>query len=402
MDLKVAALTDTGRARANNEDSLLADPPLVAVADGMGGHEGGEVASNLAVEVLKGWKDKLEGSAGKDAADRLTEAFQEANRTIFERGKNEEALRGMGTTLTAAWVEEDRVALAHVGDSRAYLLRGGNLQQLTEDQNVAQEWVRRGRLTAEEAASSPHRHIVLQAIGPDPDGIEVATVVAELRPGDKLVLASDGLFGMVQSKDALRDILLAHPDNDDACRALIDAANAAGGADNISVVILELGGDPAVAAADDDEVKIERGDALKIAAPKPPRRNVRIPRLGMVISGAVLLVGLMLFLLFRPSEPNYVVSTRDGVIVVLDGKVGTTQDPMAKGDVVRRYPDRELEEFSPYVQRQFRIGFDVDSLADAERLIDRQIRQLGPKDTPTPKPKPTGSATPDPSPTEEP
>lgn len=399
MDLKIAAITDTGLARTNNEDSYLADPPLVAVADGMGGHEGGEVASGLAVETLKNWKQKLEGRSGREAAETLGEAFKEANRVIFERSNEDESLRGMGTTLTAAWLHDDKVALAHVGDSRAYLLRGDKLEQLTEDQNVAQEWVRRGRLTQEQAASSPHRHIILQAIGPDADGLDVATVTAELRPGDRLVLASDGLFGMLQSNEVLRDILLAHPDNDEACRALVDAANEAGGADNISVVIVELAGEagPVAAASDvaiDEPLVIERGS--------PPAgsqgRGRRLPRAGFVAAGAVLLLAVMaVFLIVRPTSPQYVVSTRDGIIVVLDGRPGTTEDPRARGEVVRRYPDRELADFPSFVQRQFRSGFEVDSIEDAEQLIDQQVRQLGPKDTPTPEP--TATKSPRPSPT---
>jgi protein phosphatase len=404
MEMRIASLTDTGRARVNNEDSLLADPPLLAVADGMGGHEGGEVASSIAIDVIKSWKDRLEGSSGREAADRLAEAFREANKAVFERGAEDETVRGMGTTLTAAWVSDGTVALAHVGDSRAYLLRGDKLQQLTEDQNVAQEMVRRGRLTAAEAASSPQRHIVLQAIGPEADGIDVDVASAELRPGDRLVLASDGLFGMLKSDDAMRDILIAHTDNDEACRALIDAANEAGGADNISVVILELPGD----GGDPEPVVIDRGEPAPVtraaapAAAEPSSKERRIPRLALASLGAIAVLAVMVLVLFvSRDKPNYVVSTRGGVVVVLDGRAGDNRSP-ASGKVVASFADEKLKEFPTTTQRQLRAGYEVETLQEGRALVKDLPRQLGPKDTPTPAPSasatPKASARPSPTP----
>lgn len=393
MDIRVASLTDTGRARTNNEDSLLADSPLFAIADGMGGHAYGEVASSMAVEVLQGWKDRLEGSDGREAAEKLREAFNDANRTVFEKGREDENLAGMGTTLTAAWVSDDNVAIAHIGDSRAYLLRGGLLQQLTEDQNVAQEMVRRGRITPEEAASSPQRHIVLQAIGAETAGLDVAIATTDLRPGDKLILASDGLFGMLPSNEEIRDILLGSPDIDAACRALIDAANEAGGSDNITVVIVEVDGEPVAGApGDDGEVVVDRGES--VAA--PPRRGTgRGPRTWLVIGGAVAVLAAMAVLfLTRSSEPSYVVSTRDGIVVVLDGRVGDATTP-ARGEVVERFNDERLSEFPSPVQRRFRTGLEVDSIEEARLLVERQPRIQGPRDTPTPEtPTPDPGASP--------
>jgi len=392
MDLRVASLTDTGRARTNNEDSLLADAPLVAVADGMGGHEGGEVASGIAIDVLRTWKDRLEGLSGRDAAEKLREALADANRAVYEKGREEETLLSMGTTLTAAWANDDVLALAHVGDSRAYLMRGGKLQQLTEDQTVAQEWVRRGRLSAEEAETSPQRHILLQAIGAEPERLHIDTMTVELRPGDRLMVASDGLSGMVRERD-LEQILQSHPDPDEAVRVLVDAANASGGEDNISVVLLDVAGGPAgaVAGAEDDPpgapVIVDHGTSA--AAARGAQRTSRIPRMGIIAAAAVLvLVVMAVLLLVRPTGPHYVVSTDDEIVVVLDGAVGDRNTP-AEGEIVKRYPDEKLDEFSRPTQRRLREGIPVDSLDEAEAVIRNQPRQQGPKDTPTPEPKGT-------------
>jgi serine/threonine protein phosphatase PrpC len=389
MDLRIASLTDVGRARTNNEDSLLADVPLVAVADGMGGHRGGEVASGIAIDVLKGWKDKLEGLSGREAADKLKDAIAEANRVVHARGQEDETLQGMGTTLTAGWLIDRTLSLAHVGDSRAYLLRGRKLRQLTEDQNVAQQLVRRGRISEEEAATSPHRHILLQAIGADTE-LEVETMTVELQPGDRLIINSDGLSGMIRDEDIER-ILTSQTDPDVAARELIDAANEAGGGDNISVILVDVPGDPAaVAAAEepDEELVIDRGAA---AAPKSRRR---IPRGGLIAAGAVLVLAAMAVLfLTRSTAPNYVVSTRDGIIVVLDGDVGNATTP-ARGEVVQEFANEKLTEFPSPVQRRFRTGLEVESIEEARSLVARQPHVKGPRDTPTPEPK-----TPRPSPT---
>jgi protein phosphatase len=404
MDLRVASCTDTGRARTNNEDSLLAEAPLVAVADGMGGHEGGEVASGIAIDVLRTWKDRLDGLSGHEAAEKLREALTDANRAVYAKGQEEEALLSMGTTLTAAWANDDVLALAHVGDSRAYLMRGGKLQQLTEDQTVAQEWVRRGRLSAEEAETSPQRHILLQAIGAEPERLQIDTMTVELRPGDRLMVASDGLSGMVRDRE-LEEILRAHPDPDEAVRVLVDAANAAGGEDNISVVLLEVVGDPGGAVVEGAEgdppsapVIVDHGPGA--AAPSRSRRRFTVPRMGIVAAAAVaVLVVMAVLLLVRPTGPNYVVSTDEEIVVVLDGQVGDLNTP-AEGEIVKRYPDEKLDEFSRPAQRRLREGLPVESLAEAETVIANQPRQQGPKDTPTPEPKKTAdpSASPDASP----
>jgi serine/threonine protein phosphatase PrpC len=239
MRLSSFAGSDVGLARSGNEDSYLCGRTVFAVADGLGGHQGGEVASATAVAPLAA----LDGHPFADpaeAAEALAGAVREANAAIIDRAAGDPALWGMGTTVTAATVAGDRfLQLAHVGDSRAYLLRDGALGQLTSDHTVVGELVRRGRLTPEQAAIHPERNILTRAVGLDP-GILVDTPdPLELRPGDQVLLCSDGLTEAVDDEQ-IAELLAAEGDGDDACRALIDAANAAGGPDNITVVVVRI------------------------------------------------------------------------------------------------------------------------------------------------------------------
>src|SRR5215218_3254233 len=238
MRLSSFAGTDVGLARSGNEDSYLCGRTVFAVADGLGGHQGGEVASAMAVEPLAA----LDGRAFADArqaAEALTAAIAEANRAILERAREDRTLWGMGTTVTAAAVAADRLLqLAHVGDSRAYLLRGGGpLRQLTEDHTAVAEAVGRGLLTRAQAAVHPQRGVVTRAVGLDP-GVRVDTPPPlELAEGDQVLLCSDGLTEVVD-EERIAEVLAGQADGDGACRALIAAANDAGGPDNVTVVLL--------------------------------------------------------------------------------------------------------------------------------------------------------------------
>ncbi|HXF37986.1 MAG TPA: Stp1/IreP family PP2C-type Ser/Thr phosphatase, partial [Actinomycetota bacterium] len=224
--------TDIGRARERNEDGLLVEPPFFAVADGMGGHRGGDVASRLALEALR------EGDRA------LAERVREANRRVYERSMLDRAVAGMGTTLTAAVLEGDRLRLAHVGDSRAYLLRDGRLRRLTEDHTLVHRMVTRGQLTEEEAAEHPYRSVLTRALGTEPD-VAVDEAVVEVRAGDRLLLCTDGLTGMLP-ESRVAEILRSVRDPQEAADRLVDEANEAGGLDNITVIVLEVeGGGPA-------------------------------------------------------------------------------------------------------------------------------------------------------------
>jgi PPM family protein phosphatase len=225
--------TDTGRARADNEDSAYARPPLYVVADGMGGAQAGEVASALAVEEFRG------GLVAQGTAEqRLSERVQAANRRIYETAHRKLEHEGMGTTLTAVYLDESNLAVAHVGDSRAYIFRDGELQRLTHDHSLVEELIRRGKLTPEQAAAHPQRSIITRALGIEPE-VEVDTWTYPMQAGDVVLLCSDGLTSMI-SEPQIASVLAAEPDLERAGDRLIAEANEAGGRDNITVVLFRL------------------------------------------------------------------------------------------------------------------------------------------------------------------
>jgi serine/threonine protein phosphatase PrpC len=236
MMLRVAeqyAATDTGRQRRANEDSLLARSPLFVVADGMGGAQAGEVASRLAVDVFEeGLGDTAEPESG------LAERAGAANARIHELSHSNAEQAGMGTTLTAVYVAPAEVAIAHVGDSRAYRLRAGELTRLTDDHSLVDELMRQGKITPEEAVDHPQRSVITRALGPEPS-VEVDTRTYSARPGDVYLLCSDGLTTML-SEEQVAELLRSHARLHDAGEALIAAANEAGGRDNITVVLFRL------------------------------------------------------------------------------------------------------------------------------------------------------------------
>jgi protein phosphatase len=225
--------TDTGRQRRANEDSMLARSPLFVVADGMGGAQAGEVASRLAVEPFR---DGLHDTT--DAEGALAQYARAANVSIHERSQASAEHAGMGTTLTAVYVGAEEVAIAHVGDSRAYCLRDGELLRLTDDHSLVDELIRQGKLTPEEAVEHPQRSVITRALGPEPE-VEIDTRSYRARDGDVYLLCSDGLTTMVPDAQ-LAEILLTQPHLRDAGEALIAAANEAGGRDNITVLLLRV------------------------------------------------------------------------------------------------------------------------------------------------------------------
>jgi PPM family protein phosphatase len=233
-----AGRTDAGRKRRRNEDSFVQDPPLFAVADGMGGAQAGEVASRLAAAAFREFHD----ADDLDPQERVAAIIQEANRRIYERARSDAQASGMGTTITAALVSGSGVAVGHVGDSRAYRLREGHLEQLTEDHSLVADLVRSGRLTPEEADTHPQRSVITRALGTDPE-VDVDTFTVEAEPGDVFLLCSDGLTTMVDDEDVSQTVAGADT-LEQAAKALVKAANRAGGEDNITVVLFKLAGEP--------------------------------------------------------------------------------------------------------------------------------------------------------------
>ncbi len=259
--LVAAGATDVGRVRSGNEDELLIAEPLYAVADGMGGHAAGEVASAAAMEAL------LVAFDGNRSGPGLVDAVRDANRAVWEQSRGRSELRGMGTTLTAvALIDEggeEVLAIAHVGDSRAYLLRDGELTQVTEDHSVPEELRRAGRLSPEEAATDPRRHVLTRVLGVDSE-VEVDTAQLVPYKGDRLLLASDGLFGEL-SDDEIASILRRRSDPDRVAKQLVAMAKDAGGADNITVVVIDVTDDDDRAAKASAKV----GEQSITAMPRP-------------------------------------------------------------------------------------------------------------------------------------
>ena len=231
-----AGVTDPGRRRRRNEDAYVCQPPLFAIADGMGGAQAGEVASGLAAAVLE------EATGDERGEERVSSLIQEANRRVFQRSNEDAATSGMGTTMTVALLDntDGTIAFGHVGDSRAYRVRGGELEQLTDDHSLVGELVRSGRLSPEEAESHPQRSVITRALGTEPD-VDVDTFTVEVEPGDIYLLCSDGLTDMISTRDILGAVEDSR-DLDDTARSLVDAANVGGGEDNITVVLFGIAG----------------------------------------------------------------------------------------------------------------------------------------------------------------
>ncbi len=230
-----AGVTDTGRRRLRNEDAFICEPPLFAVADGMGGARAGEIAAGLAAAALE------EAGAETRGAEGIAALLVEANRRIWERSLQDPATAGMGTTVTAALLDahSGTVTFAHVGDSRAYRLREGELEQLTTDHSLVAELVESGVLTPEEAEQHPQRSAITRALGTEPN-VDVDTFTVDARVGDVFLVCSDGLSTMVPDDEMAEVVKAARNDLVEAGEALVKAANARGGDDNITVVLFEI------------------------------------------------------------------------------------------------------------------------------------------------------------------
>jgi len=296
--IKLFARTDVGQIREHNEDNfLVADltrksrglleanragtlgphGALFAVCDGMGGAAAGEIASQLAVDIL--FERMIEGLvdgqplARDELARRLVRAIEAAGLRIFQEAKLDRTRRGMGTTVTAAALVDNHLFFAQVGDSRGYLLRQGALVQLTRDQSLVNQLIEAGQLTEEEAETFEHNNIILQALG-TADTVQVDLTFCELRRGDKLLLCSDGLSGMVRFED-IRETLRSTPEPIDACKSLTERANQAGGHDNITVIVAEFDGEGLVGSTPEGEPLKYRKYSMPEEAPDNTERNRR-------------------------------------------------------------------------------------------------------------------------------
>jgi PPM family protein phosphatase len=331
-----AAVTDPGRRRRQNEDAYVVQPPLFAVADGMGGAQAGEIASRIAAAALR-------DSGAEAGAAAVAALIQEANRRVYEAAASDEARAGMGTTMTAALVEDGSVRIGHVGDSRAYRVRDGVLEQLTEDHSLVAELVRSGKLSPEEADVHPQRSVITRVLGTDPE-VDVDTFEVEARPGDVFMICSDGLTSMVDDDAILSVLRQGERTLEQKARSLVDAANRGGGEDNITVILIELGegtpDDPATfpavveeeLSADDertlteldavptvdDTVLVSRAEVEALTSPGAEKSH-RVPWAAIgVITGTIVVVVAAL-VVWTLSRSYFVGVQPDGHIAVYQG-----------------------------------------------------------------------------------
>lgn len=233
--MKYAGLSDRGKVRSNNEDCYLLKGGLWAVADGMGGHAAGEVASSLAIRSL----EKLpHNSSCTEVFESLVDSFKQANRSIYGRGKDTPEQKGMGTTLTVAALCEQEILIAHIGDSRAYVLRNGALTQITSDHTLVADMLKQGQLEADKVAGSAFRNILTKALGTD-ETVEPEITRYPMNDVQKLLLCTDGLYTSVDHKN-IQDLLAAQDEPASICGHLVSEANAGGGRDNITVVVVDF------------------------------------------------------------------------------------------------------------------------------------------------------------------
>jgi protein phosphatase len=315
MKLVAGEQTDVGRVRDGNEDEKLVDDRigLFAVADGMGGHVGGEVASSTALEALR---------AAVAAGAPIRDAIARANDAVIERAAADERLRGMGTTMTAATLAAGGTLLiGHVGDSRAYLARDDDLTQITEDHSLVEEMVRGGELTPEQAEVHPRRSVITRALGMDA-GVDVDLYPVELHTGDRVLLCSDGLTSMIRP-DEIASILRRERDPQAAANKLVDAANAAGGEDNITVVILDAAEGDAVPAVAEREVI---GDAEAPAPRKERQRRLagttRVVKVLLWVLPVILVIALAFGAVGWYARRTYYVTIDDRRVTVFKGVPG--------------------------------------------------------------------------------
>jgi PPM family protein phosphatase len=429
LALRYAARSDTGLIRAINEDSGYAGPRLLVIADGVGGHAAGEVASSVAVASMAALD---EDSPGGDLLERLSGAVTNANRHLRDMVHGDPDLKGMGTTLTALLRAGSRLGLVHVGDSRAYLLRGETLQQLTHDHTFVQTLVDEGRITAEEADHHPQRNLITNSLDGRED-IELDLSVRETKAGDRYLLCSDGLSGVV-SEDTLRDTLLDEADTDVVVERLVDLALKGGGPDNITAIVADVvevetkppSAVPVTVGAAADGV-VQRGPADtpagKAAALRPPPEESDEfeheppeagPRRGRLVLLLLLLVALLaagLYGAYRWSQTQYYVGAQGENVAIFQG---LSQDvgPLRTS---RLYSEEDvaLTDLPAYQRERVEADIATRGLTDARRIVKtlrdqaevcRDLAEATPTPSPSESPSPgasddaSGSASPSPTP----
>jgi serine/threonine protein phosphatase PrpC len=414
--LRYAVRSDRGLMRTNNEDSVYAGPRLLALADGMGGHAAGEVASNVVISSLAHLdEDRPVG----DLISTLRDATADANNSLRDLVMQDPNLDGMGTTLTALLFAGSRVGLVHVGDSRAYLVRGGQLSQITHDDTFVQALIDEGRLTEEEASSHPQRSLILHALnGAD---VEPDLSIREARVGDRYLLCSDGLSDVVSPDTILEALQL--PDPHESADRLVELALRAGGPDNITCIVADVidvpygddapvvdgaaGGnrgqrnpDPSSPAARAATLN-PRPEATDTGPGEPVRSRSRRLRIGLVTLLVLALVGAGSYGLWRWTQAQYFVGAEGDQVAVYRG-INTAIGPVHLYSLVDR-SDMRLTDLVQVARQRVEDGIPAGNRAEAERILSNLTGQQKPlcrsgSATPTVAPRGTPVTTPGRSP----
>jgi len=370
MNVSVGARTDVGRVREGNEDSYLADAPLFVVADGMGGHLAGDIASATAVEVIK----ERTGDLRPDDPETLAATLKEANRAIWSKADTDPNVRGMGTTCTLALVDGETLQIAHVGDSRAYLFHANELRQVTEDHTLVGRMVREGRLSTEDAERHPQRSIITRALGVDED-VDVDLMTFELSDGDRLLICSDGLSSMI-SADQIAGVLAGTGGAQAAAEQLVELANEAGGEDNITAVVVDFGGEGGATTASEHRSDLGERIHTDPAADTGYHRAVEIApkarRWPRVVLTSLLILALLgaggYFAARYTLDNSWFVGVEDGTVTIyrgIPGKVAgfTLNETHQRTDV-------ELDALPAFKRDEVAEGIEVGSLEEAEQTVD--------------------------------
>lgn len=339
QDISFGSRTDIGYVRDHNEDSLIIIPPLFAVADGMGGHEAGEIASEITVNTL------AELAPSHLDAEGLTAAVEAANYNVMKAPRQGIGRDGMGTTLTAAMLEGERLLIAQVGDSRAYLLHKGHLQQITRDHSLMADLIEAGQITPEEARVHPNRSVITRAIGSD---IHMRPDIYELNvdAGDRILLCSDGLSSMI-SNNAIESIMRRQSDAQHCADELVTAALENGGADNVTVVVADV--------PEFSEVR-----------EKKRAHKSRVFYIGLAIA--------LVAVIFAAGFGGYAFISNSAYLIEENGKVsvyrGTPDDFMGiKLSTLDHTTNVDVDKLQPGVANRIKEGMSVSSIDEANSLI---------------------------------
>lgn len=379
LKIRAAGASDPGRVRENNEDAFFVGQQIFCVADGLGGHQAGEVASSLATSTL----DELDTQPIEVVVPALADTVREANRLVFEAARSDVSKAGMGTTMTTVAIDGAAAHLAHVGDSRAYLVRGDDVQQLTDDHTVVGRMVAEGLMTLEAAATHPQRSILTRALGTE-RSVEVDVIHAPLRSDDRILLCSDGLTAVIADGELPGLVgVRAGGDLDAICANLIEIANQRGGPDNITVIVVAFDGTPSGGVPASPASSIRRGESRSRRGPSR-RLLAWVIVLAVLIGGSI--AGSRAWV-----AGNYVVAIQGDEVVIYNGFPVVIPPFTFQRDV--QPTGLRSEDIQAFARKALEEGEQFRSLKDAEAFVERKRLEIS-TPSPSPSPTPRGSRSP--------